>query len=84
MLFSTAPARAEVIDMAAITCGELLNMNADESGTIMVWVHGYFGGMANDTKVDMKAFGEVAKAVGDYCALHKKVTLLSAVKDLTN
>ena len=67
-----------------LTCAELLNMSPDEAGTIMVWVHGYFGGMANDTKVDLIGFRHDAEAVGDYCAEHKRVTLLSAVKDIAN
>jgi hypothetical protein len=44
-----APARAEVIDMAAITCEELLGMTGDDAGAVLVWVHGYFGGKNDDT-----------------------------------
>ena len=76
--------RAEVIDMASITCRELISMKADDAGSIMLWVHGYFGGLADDTKFDLTAFGEVAKAVGEYCATNKKVTLISAIKHVTN
>ncbi len=78
----TASARAEVIDMAAITCGELLSMKSDEAGSILLWTHGYFGGQADDTKFDGEAFKEVAEAVGTYCAKNKKVTLLSALKEI--
>jgi hypothetical protein len=77
-------ARADVIDMAAITCGELISMKADEAGSILLWTHGYFGGLADDTKFDPGAFGEIAKAVGTYCATNKKVTLISAIKHVTN
>lgn len=78
------PARAEVIDMAAITCGELLQMKSDEAGSILLWTHGYFGGQADDTKFDVKAFQEIAVAIGEYCAKNKRVTLISAVKAVTN
>ncbi len=80
----TNGARAEVVDMAAITCGELLEMNSDEAGSILLWAHGYFGGLANDTKFDVEAFKEVAKAIGTYCAQHKKVTLISAIREMTD
>lgn len=76
--------RAEIIDMASITCGELISMKADEAGSILLWTHGYFGGLADDTKFDTKAFEEIAKAIGEYCGKNKKVTLISAIKELTN
>lgn len=68
------------MDMAAITCGELLNMSADDGGAVMLWVHGYFGGMADDTKFDFNAFKKAAKAIGAYCGEDPKVTLISAIK----
>jgi hypothetical protein len=84
VLGSLSPARAEVVDMAAITCGELLDMKPEEAGSILLWTHGYFGGLADDTKFDVKAFEEISVEIGQYCARNKKVTLLSAVKALVN
>ena len=81
---SVTSARAEVIDMAAVTCGELIAMKADEAGSILLWTHGYFGGLADDTKFDSKAFTALGAAIGEYCAKNKKVTLISAIKQLTN
>ncbi len=78
------PLRAEVIDMASVTCGDLLNMKSDEAGSILLWTHGYFGGLANDTKFDTDAFKDAAKEIGEYCAKNKKVTLISAIKELTH
>jgi hypothetical protein len=74
-------ARAEIVDMGAITCGDLLKMKSDDVGTIMLWMHGYFGGMNDDTKFDQAAFQDVAKTIGAYCAVNQKVTLLSAFKE---
>lgn len=84
VLGSLDPVRADVIDMAAITCGELLQMKEDEVGSILLWTHGYFGGLADDTRFNPDGFKEVAKAIGEYCAKNKKVTLLSAIKEVTN
>jgi hypothetical protein len=83
-LLLAGPARAEVVDMAAITCGELLDMKGDDAGTILVWVHGYFGGKNDDTRFDLKAFENAAKEIGAYCAKNKKVTLISAAKEVLN
>lgn len=84
VLFPLTSVRAEVIDMAAVSCGELLAMKPDEAGSILLWTHGYFGGLADDTKFDPKGFEQIAKAIGEYCAKNKKVTLISAIKALTN
>jgi len=83
-LAMASPARAEVVDMAAITCAELLDMKSDDAGTILVWVHGFFGGKNDDTKFDLKAFENAAKEIGAYCAKNKKVTLISAAKEVLN
>lgn len=79
-LAAAVPVRAEVIDMAAITCHEIMDMKSEDAGTIMVWVHGFYGGKADDTKLDFDAFGEAIKHIAAYCAQHPNVTLLSAVK----
>lgn len=84
LLVLPASLRADVIDMAAVACGELISMKSDDAGAILFWTHGYFGGLADDTKFDPKAFEDVAKAVGEYCAKNRKVTLISAVKAVTN
>jgi acid stress chaperone HdeB len=76
-----APARAEVVDMASITCGDLKAMKDDDAGTILVWLHGYFSGRNDDTRFDVKEFEKAAKKIGAYCAKNAKVTLLSAAKD---
>lgn len=55
-----APARAEVIDMAAITCGDLKEMKNDDAGTILVWLHGYFSGRNEETRFDLKEFEKAA------------------------
>jgi hypothetical protein len=79
---AAAPARADVLDMASISCGELMNMKSDDAGTILIWVHGFYGGKADDTKLDLDAFQEAIKEIAAYCAKHPRVTLLTAVKDV--
>ena len=56
----TTPARAEVVDMAAITCGDLKAMKNDDAGTILVWLHGYFSGRNEETRFDLKEFEKAA------------------------
>ena len=82
-LFSSTSARADTIDMAALTCGELQSMSADEAGSIMLWMHGYFGGEAKDTVVDLKSFGAASRALGQYCAQNAKMTVMTAIKRMS-
>ncbi|MFO1082737.1 MAG: HdeA/HdeB family chaperone [Reyranellaceae bacterium] len=76
-----APARAEVVDMASITCGDLKTMKDDDAGAILLWLHGYYAGRNEETRFDLKEFEKAAKKIGSYCAKNAKVTLLSAAKD---
>ena len=80
----TAPARAEVMDMAAVPCNDLISGSADDAGIIIIWMHGYFSGKTDDTKIDMKALEKDAERIGKYCGEHKNVTVLTAIKDVAN
>ena len=79
---AATPAHADVLDMAAITCRDLMNMKSDDAATIMIWVHGFYGGKADDTKLDLDAFHEAITRIANYCNSRPKVSLLSAVKDV--
>ncbi len=81
-LATTVPARAEVYDMASITCGDLVSMSDDDIAFMLFWLHGYFGGLAHDTKLDLKGLEAAAHRLGAYCAKHRNVTLITAVKDI--
>jgi len=85
MLFSFATAaRAADVDMSKMTCGDLLDMKSDDMGAILIWLHGYFGGLAKDPMIDLSGFPEFGRALGTYCAEHKKQTLFTAIKALAN
>ena len=80
---ATAPARAEdpkEVDVAAITCGYLINASKDDAGTIMIWLHGYYGGKADDTTFNMAGFTKSAEMMGAYCAEHPDIGVMSAAK----
>lgn len=81
MLMAMAPsARAEVIDLATIKCSDLATMS-DEDGTLFfVWLHGYFGGKAGDTTMDLSAMEAAGKTIGEFCAQNPDVGVLSAAQ----
>jgi hypothetical protein len=59
-----------------------MSMNETDAGTVMVWLHGYYGGKANDTTFNMKGFESSAKALGAYCADHGDISIMSASKSV--
>lgn len=73
-------ARAEVIDLATVKCSDLATMS-DEDGTFFfVWLHGYFGGKAGDTTMDLSAMEAAGKTIGEFCAANPDVGVLSAAQ----
>ncbi len=83
MAAATMPAKAEVIDLGTVKCSDLASMSEEDSGFFFTWVHGYFGGQAGDTTMDLGAMEAAGKAIGEYCAGNPDVGVLTAVKQLS-
>lgn len=80
----TVSAKAEIIDLATVKCSDLASMSAEDSGFFFTWVHGYFGGQAGDTTMDLDAMEAAGKAIGEYCGANPDVGVLAAVKQLAD
>ncbi len=80
----TIAAKAEVIDLATVKCSDLGTMSAEDSGFFFTWIHGYFGGQAGDTTMDIDSMEAAGKAIGEYCAANPDVGVLAAVKQLSS
>ncbi len=80
---STMSVKAEVIDLATVKCSDLASMSAEDSGFFFTWVHGYFGGQAGDTTMDLSAMEAAGTAIGEYCAANPDVGVLAAVKQMS-
>lgn len=81
---SALPARAEVIDLATVKCSDLASMSPEDSGFFFTWVHGYYGGQAGDTTMDLDAMEAAGTAIGEYCAANPDVGVLAAIKQMSN
>jgi acid stress chaperone HdeB len=53
LLASSAVSHAEVIDLSTIKCADITKMSETEGSYIMIWLHGYYGGKAGDTTMDI-------------------------------
>ncbi len=84
LLATTAGAKAEVVDVATIKCKEALAMSADELSYVLLWLHGYEGGKAGDTTIDVKALGEGGAAIGEKCGENPELGLLTVIEQMGN
>jgi acid stress chaperone HdeB len=72
--------QAEVIDLATVKCSDMQSMSNEDGAYLFVWLHGYYGGQAGDTTMDLKAMEASGQAIGEYCASNPEVGVLSAVQ----
>ena len=79
---STLPAHAEVIDVSTVKCSELATMKPDEASYLFIWLHGYFGGQAGDTTIDLGAMEAVGTAIGEKCGANPELGLMTAIQQL--
>ena len=77
------PARAEVIDVSTIKCAELTTMSTEDASYLLIWLHGYYGGKAEDTTIDLKSFETVAADMGAKCAENPELGIMTAVQQVT-
>jgi acid stress chaperone HdeB len=75
-----APVRAEVINMATITCQELLAGKPDDIGVLIIWLHGYYSGRGANTTLDTDALTRDSEKIGQHCAQNPTITVMQAIE----
>ena len=81
MTFAVPPATAQVtIDVAKITCDQLVLFKVAEPHEIAMWLSGYYSGRRNSTIVDVQNLKERTDSVYEYCINNRKVTVMEAVE----
>lgn len=51
------PAHAQSADISTITCADLATMDQDGITTLLFWIDGYMGGLAEDPTFDLDRLG---------------------------
>jgi hypothetical protein len=82
MLGASTAALANQIDMAKITCGQLMAMPAGATLTVGSWMSGYYNSKANNTVIDFDLMVANADVVSNFCTKNPNLTLMKAIKDL--
>ena len=75
------PATAQVtIDVAKITCDQLILFRVAQPHDIAMWLSGYYNGRRNSTVVDVEKLKEYTDGVEKYCINNRTVTVMEAVE----
>jgi hypothetical protein len=82
LALTSLSARAETIDISTIKCSDLAKMSESEASYLLIWLHGYYGGQANDTTIDLDSFAENGKAIGEACAASPDLGLMTDINQL--
>ena len=76
------PAMAEDIDLSTWTCQKFQSASKDDVGVILAWLDGYYKDEDDPPVIDSSQFAANAKKLGDYCAAHPDVGLITATDKL--
>jgi hypothetical protein len=82
LLGTRAVQAQEKVNVGAITCEQTLLGQITDSGSLMLWMSGYFHGARNNIVVDISGMKKNADEVLNYCLDHPKTSLMDAVKSV--
>jgi hypothetical protein len=71
------------IDMAKITCGEVLAMPADDQADFAAFMSGFFAQRAGRTFIDMALFQKNTASVLDWCKSNKDQSVMTGLERAT-
>jgi acid stress chaperone HdeB len=82
MLVAPGTARAADIDLSTWTCQQFASANKDDIGVILAWLDGYYKDEDDPPVIDTTKFVDNAKKLGEYCAAHPDIGLITATDKL--
>jgi acid stress chaperone HdeB len=82
LLVSAAPALADDIDLSTWTCKQFQSASKDDIGVILAWLDGYYKDEDDPPVIDTTKFVENARKLGEYCAAHPDIGLITATDKL--
>lgn len=83
LLMLGVPAKAEdrlVVDLAKMTCRELVKLDMQDFAGITMWLSGYYNASIRNTVIDLYQFAHAAKDVKDFCQANPQSTVMSAAE----
>jgi acid stress chaperone HdeB len=83
LLASASPATCvaqTTIDVAKITCEQLVLLQVADPDHLAIWLNGYYSGKRDTTTVNVEQLKENARKVRSYCLSKGKGTVMEAVE----
>ena len=82
-LLTNSMARAQVtVDVAKITCDQLLKYEIADPKQIAIWISGYYHGIHGSSILDTQEFLQDMSKVEEYCFKHPDDLVMKAVDDI--
>ena len=82
LLAAASPARAADIDLSTWTCKQFQSASKDDIVAILAWLDGYYKDEDDPPVIDTTKFVDNAKKLGEYCAAHPDIGLITATDKL--
>ena len=82
VVVSANAVRAADIDLSTWTCQQFVSANKDDIGVILAWLDGYYKDEDDPPVIDTTKFVDNAKKLGEYCATHPDIGLITATDKL--
>jgi len=82
MVGGALPAVADDIDLSTWTCHQFQSASKDDIGVILAWLDGYYKDEDDPPVIDTTQFVANAKKLGQYCAAHPDIGLITATDKL--
>ena len=82
LLAAASPVRAADIDLSTWTCKQFQSASKDDIGVILAWLDGYYKEEDDPPVIDTTKFVDNAKKLGEYCAAHPDIGLITATDKL--
>jgi acid stress chaperone HdeB len=79
---AATPAMADDIDLSTWTCRQFQSANRDDVGVILAWLDGYYKDEDDPPVINTTQFVTNAKKLGEYCAAHPDIGLITATDKL--
>jgi acid stress chaperone HdeB len=82
LLATGTPAFSGAIDLSTWTCEKFQGADKDDIGVILAWLDGYYRDENDPPVIDTEKFVANAKKLGQYCAKHPEIGIITAADEL--
>jgi acid stress chaperone HdeB len=80
LMLSPVGAKAEVLDLATMSCQQFVSSGPDEIKMVLTWLDGWYKGDSDDAIIDTEVFVSNAKKFGAYCGANPTVSIVTAAE----